>query len=157
MKTEWIRTLGTLTNGVYVLTTTFDGKINGMIASWVSQVSYEPPLIAVAVHENRLSHGLLRQSGLFVLHVLGTHQKEMVTRFMGSDPETKFDGIKWQPGQTGCPLLADCVASFECRVKTSIRPGNHTLFIGEVVNATLHSDAEPLSTRDVNGQYIGKA
>ncbi|MFZ0241592.1 MAG: flavin reductase family protein [Desulfobacterales bacterium] len=157
MKTQWIRTLGTLTNGVYVLTTTFEGRINGMIASWASQVSYEPPLIAVAVHENRFSHGLVRQSGLFALHVLGKNQKEMVTRFMGSDPETKFSGITWQPGRTGCPLLAECLASFECRVKTSIQPGNHTLFIGEVIEATLNSDAEPLSTRDVNGQYIGKA
>jgi len=75
MKTEWIRIFGTMTNGVYVLTTALDGRMNGMIASWVSQVSYEPPLIAVAVHENRFSHGLVRESGLFALHVMGKQHK----------------------------------------------------------------------------------
>ena len=49
------------------------------------------------------------------------------------------------------------MAYFECRVKTSIQPGNHTVFIGEVVNAIMISDAEPLTTRDYHGQYIGKA
>ena len=157
MKTEWMRIFGTMTNGVYVLTTALEGKINGMIASWVSQVSYEPPLIAVAVHENRLSHGLVRESGLFALHVMGRQHKRMVSRFMTSDPETKFSGIGWKPGQTGCPILEDCVACFECRVKTSIQPGNHMVFFGEVVNAMTVSDAEPLTTRDYHGQYIGKA
>lgn len=157
MKTEWIRIFGTMTNGVYVLTTALEGRINGMIASWVSQVSYDPPLIAVAVHENRFSHGLVRESGLFALHVLGRHQKMMVSRFMASDPEAKFSGIGWKPGQTGCPILEDCAACFECRITTSIQPGNHTVFIGEVVNAMMISDAEPLTTRDYHGQYIGKA
>jgi flavin reductase (DIM6/NTAB) family NADH-FMN oxidoreductase RutF len=81
----------------------------------------------------------------------------MVSRFMTSDPETKFSGIGWKPGQTGCPILEDCVACFECRVKTSIQPGNHMVFFGEVVNAMMISDAEPLTTRDYHGQYIGKA
>lgn len=157
MKTEWIRILGAMTNGVYILTTALEGRVNGMIASWVSQISYEPPLIAVAVHENRFSHRLIRESGLFALHVLGRDQKMMVSRFMNSDAEAKFSGIAWQPGQTGCPILAECAAWFECRVKTSIQPGNHTVFIGEVVNAMMISDAEPLTTRDYRGQYIGKA
>jgi flavin reductase (DIM6/NTAB) family NADH-FMN oxidoreductase RutF len=88
---------------------------------------------------------------------MGMEQKMMVSRFMTSDPETKFAGIGWQPGLNGCPILEDCVAYFECRVKTSIQPGNHTVFIGEVVNAKKISDAEPLTTRDYHGQYIGKA
>lgn len=156
MKTEWLRAFGTMTYGVYVLTTALESQINGMIASWVSQVSYEPPLVAAAVHGNRFSHRLVRESGRFALHVLGKGQKELVTKFMGSDPEIKFSGIEWQPGQTGCPLLTDCAAFFECMLTKSIQPGNHTLFIGEVVHAAVVSGAEPLTTQDYRGQYIGK-
>ncbi len=156
MKNEWLRAFGTMTYGIYLLTSSHDGKINGMLASWVSQISYEPPLIAVAVHKNRFSHELIEKSGRFALHVLPQGQKRMVSKFMGSDPETKFSGIEWQPGKTGCPILKDCLAYFECTLSTSIEPGNHTLFVGEVVDAQVLSDTKPLITLDYRGQYIGK-
>jgi flavin reductase (DIM6/NTAB) family NADH-FMN oxidoreductase RutF len=156
MKTEWLQALGTMTYGVYVLTTVSDDRINGMVASWVSQVSYEPPLIAVAVHPNRFSHRLIEEGGLFTLHILGKDQKKLAARFMGSDPDLKFAGIDWQPGQTGCPVLKACAAYFECRLTTHIQPGNHTVFIGEVVAAQKLADVGPLTTLDYRGQYIGK-
>jgi flavin reductase (DIM6/NTAB) family NADH-FMN oxidoreductase RutF len=156
MNTEWLRAFGTMTYGIYVLTTAFERRINGMIASWVSQVSYTPPLIAVAVHKNRLSHQLVKESGVFALHVLGKSQRDLVSKFMGSNPESKFSGTNWQPGLTGCPILPDCAACFECEIKTHIEPGNHTLFVGQVVNATTTSGADSLTTLDYRGQYIGK-
>lgn len=156
MKTEWLHAFGTMTYGIYVLTTALESRINGMIASWVSQVSYEPPLIAVAVHQNRFTHQLVKDSGCFALHVLNNNQKSMVSKFMGSDPETKFSGTNWKPGLTGCPILPECAACFECEINSSIEPGNHTIFIGQVVNATTASGANPLTTLDYRGQYIGK-
>jgi flavin reductase (DIM6/NTAB) family NADH-FMN oxidoreductase RutF len=156
MKTEWLHAFGTMTYGIYVLTTALESRINGMIASWVSQVSYEPPLIGVAVHRNRFTHQLVKDSGCFALHVLSKGQKSMVSQFMGSDPETKFSGTNWKPGLTGCPILPECTACFECEIITSFEPGNHTIFIGQVVNAATSLGAEPLTTLDYRGQYIGK-
>jgi flavin reductase (DIM6/NTAB) family NADH-FMN oxidoreductase RutF len=156
MKNEWVRALGNMTYGIYVLTTSHEETVNGMIASWVTQVSYEPPLIAAAVHPNRFSHDLIKQSGRFALHVLGKNQKYLITKFMSADPEAKFSGIDWRPGQTGCPVLADCVAFFECSLNTHVAAGNHTLFVGEVVKAETVSGDELLSTLDFRGQYIGK-
>ena len=63
MKDKWIRALGSMTYGIYVLTSFYEEEINGMIASWVSQVSYDPLLIMVAVHPNRYSHNLIDKSG----------------------------------------------------------------------------------------------
>ncbi|MDY6879361.1 MAG: flavin reductase family protein, partial [Thermodesulfobacteriota bacterium] len=63
MNTEWQEVLGKMTYGIYVLTTSVKEEINGMIASWVSQVSYEPPLIMVAIHPNRYSHHMVKESG----------------------------------------------------------------------------------------------
>jgi flavin reductase (DIM6/NTAB) family NADH-FMN oxidoreductase RutF len=156
MKEEWIKALGTMTNGIYLLTASHAKAVNGMIASWVSQVSYEPPLIAVAVHPNRFSHKLIEQSRSFVLHVMKKTQKNLVMQFIGSQASQKFAGIEWQPGKTGCPILKDCRAWFECRLQDQIKPGNHSLFIGEVVAAeTVAADAV-LTTQDYRGQYIGK-
>ena len=104
MKEQWIKTLGTMTYGIYALTTAHEGQTNVMLASWVSQVSYDPPLIAIAVHPNRRSHELIEKSGAFVLHVLKKSQKRLITQFMGPDTAAKLDGIDWQPGTAGCPV-----------------------------------------------------
>ena len=156
MKEQWIKTLGTMTYGIYALTTAHEDRTNVMLASWVSQMSYDPPLIAVAVHPNRRSHELIDKSGAFVLNVLKTSQKRLITQFMGTDAAAKLKGIDLQPGKTGCPILKECVAWFECSVKDRIDPGNHTIFFGEIVDAKTLTDEPALTTRDYRGQYVGK-
>ena len=156
MKDEWIQALGTMTYGIYVLTSSYEDEINGMIASWVSQISYDPLLIMVAVHTNRYSHHLIENSGCFALHSLNRDQKDFLKRFKGSDAEAKFESIEWKRGTTGSPILRDCAAYFEARVVNSIRPGNHTLFIAEIVDAKACSQLQPLSTLDYDGVYLGK-
>lgn len=157
MENKCIKALGKMTYGIYVLTTCYEDEINGMIASWASQISYVPPLVLVAIHPNRYSHHLIEQSGCFALHALANDQTEFLSRFKGDDPRGKFSGIRWSKGKTGCPILYDCVAVVECTVKIAYRPGNHTVFIGEIVDAERFSDRHLLTTLDYEGQYLGKS
>jgi flavin reductase (DIM6/NTAB) family NADH-FMN oxidoreductase RutF len=157
MKNEWIQALGNMTYGIYVLTSFYKEEINGMIASWVSQVSYDPLLIMVAVHPNRYSHNLIAKSGCFALHVLAADQLNLLGRFKGSDPKAKFSSIQWQRGQTGCPVLKECLACFECRVTAQYSPGNHTLFLGEVLSAKVLGQGNILCSLDYDGIYLGKS
>ena len=156
MEQTWLQALGKMTYGIYVLTTRHKSEINGMIASWVSQISYDPPMIMIAVHSNRYSNNLIRQSGYFALHVLARGQTDFLERFKGPDPESKFESVSWVEGKTGCPILKECVAYMECEVIADYSPGNHTLFMGEVKSAQIFSNREPLSTLDYSGMYIGK-
>ncbi len=156
MQEGWINALGRMTYGIYVLTTCHEEETNGMIASWVSQISYEPLLIMAAVHPNRYSHRLIEKSGSFALHAIDSQQKEYLTHFKGPDPKAKLASVRWQRGQTGCPILTDCLAFLECRVKAVYTPGNHTLFIGEVVAADAFGHGRPFSSLDYNGIYLGK-
>ncbi|UCG08472.1 MAG: flavin reductase [Desulfobacterales bacterium] len=156
MEKIWIQVLGKMTYGIYVLTTFYEDEINAMIASWVSQVSYDPPLVMTAIHPDRYSHRLLEQSRCFALHVPAKNHMDYLSRFKGPDPKAKLDGIQWVKGKTGCPILKQCVAYVECRVRNSYNPGNHTLFIGEVVDARICSAEKPLSTLDYKGQYLRK-
>ena len=156
MKKEWLTAFGQMTYGIYVLTTRFDDTINGMIASWVTQVSYEPPLIMVAVHPNRYSHSLIQKSRTFVLHVLDRTQKDMLKKFKGPDPEKKFSGVPWETRKTGAPVLKHCLAWFELKVKELHKPGNHSLFIGEVIDIGTQSTGTPLCTLEYDGMYMGK-
>jgi flavin reductase (DIM6/NTAB) family NADH-FMN oxidoreductase RutF len=157
MKASWINAFGKMTYGIYVLTSCYRDQINGMIASWVSQVSYDPPLIMAAVHTRRYTHRLIEKGRYFALHVLDDSCTDYLARFKGSDPDAKFDSLDWRPGKNGCPILRDCLAYFECKVETQIQPGNHTLFIGEVVDAAGFGRDVALSTLDVDGVYLGKS
>ena len=156
MKDEWIRALGAMTYGIYVLTSFHKEEINGMIASWVSQVSYDPLLIMAAVHTNRYSHQLIEKSGCFALHAVARDQADLLKRFKGSDPQAKFASIQWKRGTTGSPVLENCIAYFEGKIVERFSPGNHTLFFAEVVDARLIAEAQPLSSMDYDGVYLGK-
>ena len=156
MKKNWIEAFGKMTYGIYVLTSFHEEQINAMIASWVSQISYDPALVMVAVHSNRYSHQLIENSGSFALHSISKKRTDFLSRFKGDDPGEKFVGIQWARGKTGCPVLNECIAYVECAVKAVYKPGNHTLFIGEVVDAGRLSNDDPLTTFDYQGQYLGK-
>ena len=157
MKADWINAFSKMTYGIYVLTSSYREQINGMIASWVSQVSYDPPLIMVAVHPNRYSHQLIEKGGVFALHILSDAQSDWLARFKGTDLKDKFSAVTWTTGKTGCPILSDCLAYLECQLKTHYSPGNHTLFIGEVVAAAELIRGVPLTTMDYDGVYLGKS
>ena len=156
VENDLLQNLKHMTYGIYVLTTRFEDTLNGMIASWVSQISYEPPLILAAVHPNRYSHTLLHKSGHFALHIIARGQRDLLSRFKGPDPEKKFASIQWSEGLTGCPILKECIGFMECRIRQHLSPGNHTLFIGEVVRAGFNAAHPPLSTLDYEGCYLGK-
>jgi flavin reductase (DIM6/NTAB) family NADH-FMN oxidoreductase RutF len=156
MQDGWKKALGQMTYGIYVLTSRHEDAVNGMIASWVSQVSYEPLLIMAAVHPNRYSHRLIEQSGSFTLHVIDRRRKDFLSHFKGPDPKAKLASVQWKHGLTGCPVLQDCLAYLECRVKTAHSPGNHTLYIGEVVAAESLNTGMPFSSMDYDGIYLGR-
>ncbi|MEJ2156504.1 MAG: flavin reductase family protein [Desulfobacteraceae bacterium] len=157
MEKQWLSAFGKMTYGIYILTTAFEGVINGMIASWVSQISYDPPLISVAVHPNRYSHNLIKQSSCFALHAVAKDRTDLLKRFKGPDPLAKFSGIEWTSGKTGAPIIRDSIAWFECEVVSRLDPGNHTVFIGKVVDAKMVSKGIAMSTADYDGVYIGKS
>lgn len=156
MDSEWLKALGAMTTGLYVLTSGRGEAVGGMIQSWASQVSYAPPMVMVAVHPNRYTHDLIQGCGAFGLHPISREDPDFMSRFKGPDPRSKFDGLDWMPGRTGVPVVQDCPACLECTVRSSSTPGNHTVFIGEVVQVWLFKPASPLSSQDYDKQYIGR-
>ncbi|MBW2207600.1 MAG: flavin reductase [Deltaproteobacteria bacterium] len=156
MEEKWLHALGAMVNGIYVLTTGDDARMTGMIASWVSQVSHDPPMVMIAVHPNRYSHQLIKKTGSFALHLLLKEQKQLLVHLKGPEPEKRLEDLAWHAGETGVPILQDCLAYLECVLRARHEPGNHTLYIGEVVGADLFSAEEPMSTLDYEGFYVGK-
>jgi flavin reductase (DIM6/NTAB) family NADH-FMN oxidoreductase RutF len=136
-----------LVHGVYVVTTRLEDRVNGMTASWVSQVSLKPLLVMVSMAPTRYSHDLIKESGVFAINVLRPDQVDLGKRFgyKSGRQVDKFAGLDWLAAATGAPILPQAYAYLDCRLTDTFTAGDHTLLIGEVVEAKiLHPQAAPL-------------
>ena len=123
--------------GLYVLTAEAGDAISAATVNWVTQASFAPPLVAVGVKADSQVHGLIKQAGAFALNVLGKGQQPMAYTFF-KPAERQGSTISGQPfrrGSTGAPILEATPAYVECRLITTVEKGDHSIFVGEVVEA----------------------
>lgn len=136
---------GKFTYGVYVVGARHGGRANALTCAWVMRVSHRPPLVAVAVGRTRFSHDLIAEAGAFSVNVLARDQLELARHFgtkSGRDVD-KFAGIPYHTAATGAPILEGVAAWLDCELVGSFPAGDHTIFVGEVVEAWV-GDKEPL-------------
>ncbi len=113
------------------------GGMHAVTVNAVTSLSLNPLLMLVCIEKNAQSHGLVHASGVFALNILGDAQRELGERF-AYDREVRShpaDFVRGVVGQTGALLFQDALAFLECRVVAEYPGGDHTIFIGEVVNA----------------------
>jgi flavin reductase (DIM6/NTAB) family NADH-FMN oxidoreductase RutF len=137
----------TVPTGVAVVTVRAGDTINGMTAAWITQVSFKPPLVAVAIAFPRFTHELIKSSGVFCLNALPEGAID-VARHFGFKSGRKTDklrGVGYSVALKGSPILDAAYAYLECEVVSTCEAGDHTLFIGSVVDSgLLKEDANPL-------------
>ncbi len=140
----------TIPTGVSVVTVRSGDKINGMTAAWITQVSFKPAMIAVSIAPQRYTHGLIKESGYFCINALLVESKDVAKHFgFKSGRKTdKFKGMHYTNALKGSPVLESAYAYVECEVVHAYEAGDHTLFIGSVIDsAELKEDANPLIFR----------
>lgn len=136
--------------GLYVVTSKKGDKFNGQIANTVVQTTAEPPMIAICLNKQNLTHEFVEASKVAAVSVLAQDTPlEFIGRFgfkSGRDGD-KFKGVNYKLGETGAPVVLDhTIAYFEMRVAGSMGAGTHTLFAGDVVAAEiLDESAEPMT------------
>lgn len=155
MRGKIIEATANLSYGIYVLTTMKGDEKHGMIASWVSQVSHDPPLIMVAVRQNRRVHPIVKEAGAFALHVLDRDERRIIAQFKMPTPAQRFEGLECITLETGCPILKDTLAYMDCRLRSAYDTGDHTLFIGEVLAADVPGEGTPMTGWDYGKVYLG--
>ena len=143
------RTLGAFATGVTVVTTTVDDVLHGMTANAFASVSLDPLLVLVCVDRTASMHELLPRSKVFAVTVLSAAQAELSVWFASSRRPRghgQFAGIGWRPAPvTGCPVLSEGLAYVDCRLVATYDGGDHSIFVGEVVDlGSLTPGAEPL-------------
>jgi flavin reductase (DIM6/NTAB) family NADH-FMN oxidoreductase RutF len=145
--------------GLYAVTAEHAGARNAFTANWLTQVSFEPPLLALSVERDSFSLGLIVASGSFAVHVLEASQRELAGRLGKRHAVVgdKLAGLRCVPAPvTGAPLLPDDTLGYlECRVRDRLEAGDSILFLAEVVGAGVFREGEPLSMRAAGFRHAG--
>jgi flavin reductase (DIM6/NTAB) family NADH-FMN oxidoreductase RutF len=127
-----------------------DGVVRGLTASAFCSVSLDPRLCLVSVDNRSESIGSITESGTFVVNILASDQEHISRQFASKLPD-KFDGVAYRLGpETDAPILDGVLAWIECRLYQSVPGGDHTVFIGEILDGTAN---EGLPLVYFRGQY----
>lgn len=131
--------------GLYVLTAANKhGQIAAATVNWVTQVAFEPPLVVVGVKTDSHAHPLIKETQAFALNILGKGQGPLAFTFFkpAELKDGKISGEAYRPGSTGSPILASVPAYVECALKATVEEGDHSVFVGRVVDAGVSKPPE---------------
>ena len=124
--------LGRFSTGVAIITTcSRAGKLEGLTANSCSSLSMDPPLILWSLMNSARSMPSFREAEYFAVNVLAADHIELSRQF-SRGRENKFEGVDYEIGIAGCPILIDALATFECRAQERLEIGDHIVFVGAV-------------------------
>lgn len=125
---------------IFVTSLSRDGEPHIISVSWKMRCSFDPPMFAIAIGKERFMRSCIRESGEFVISVPGEDLAGLVLDVgrPSQSPVNRFEkyNIRTQTAAvTKSPLIAGCLANFECMVENSLDTGDHTIFVGRVVQS----------------------
>ena len=131
--------------GVTVVTTQAPDGPKGITVSSFTSVSLTPPLVLISLAKGSQLHDVFTKAESFAVNLLGDDQKSVSDTFAGRrEGRDRFDGIRFSPGVSGSPLLEGARAVIECRLWKVYEGGDHSIIVGEVVDARAISRRKPL-------------
>lgn len=138
--------LGRVPSGIFILTVKNAGETTGMLASWVMQAGFEPPMVTVAVKQGRYVENWLAAGATFVLNVVGHEDKTLLKHFgRGFEPGAPaFEGVATELSSQQVPVLSAAIGHLECKSTGQVASGDHTIFLAEVISGRLHVEDKPM-------------
>lgn len=138
--------LGRLPSGLFIVTARHGDAETGMLASWVMQAGFEPPMLTIAVSLKRYVNEWLSAGAMFTVNVLAADQRKLLAHFgRGFAPEEPaFNGLSIERTPGGQAVLSDALGHLECLVRGDLASGDHRIVLAEIVAGRLHRESEPL-------------
>ena len=138
--------LGRVPSGIFIMTVSHESDSTGMLASWVMQAGFEPPMITVAVKNGRYVEDWLNAGAPFVLNVVSQEDKTMLKHFgKGFEPGVPaFEGLDTENSSHGVPVLKSTLGYLECEPAGQVASGDHTVFLAKVIGGKLLNEEKPM-------------
>jgi flavin reductase (DIM6/NTAB) family NADH-FMN oxidoreductase RutF len=133
--------------GVTIITTRYGEHLHGMTANAVTSLSLDPMLVLVCVDKTADTHDILLKAGFFAVNILARDQEGLALALAtkkGDSWTHGLDEVTHHVAETGAPIIDGSIAYLDCRTLTEHHGGDHTIFIGEVIEAKELSDNPPL-------------
>lgn len=121
--------------------------IDGYLASWVQQVSFNPLIVSLAIKPGRPAYDLIKAGHTFAINIIGDHDKSYLKHFWkGYDPTSNpFQELPYVRGENGGIILNQAKSAIECKLISSLKPGDHDIVFAEVLSSYVMSEeAKPL-------------
>lgn len=155
LDTDLDKAIGRISSGLYIITTKKGDRSGAMVASWVTQASFDPPGFTVAVAKDRAIESLMQVGDQFILNILeeGNYQtlmKHFLKRF--GPGEDRFAGVNTRTANNGSPILADALAYLECEVVSRMECADHWIVYNKVTDGRV---SKPDSLTAVHHRKVG--
>ncbi len=152
--------LNQISYGMYVIGSKSGDELNGMTANWVSQVSFDPPLVAISVENDSHTRKLIDQGKVFSVNVVEDNEdgRAIIDHFVKPQKpyRDKLGDYDYRVETTGTPILNHAICWWECEVVSTVNTGDHQTYIGKVVGAGVKDEnAVPLSLKSLGWHYGG--
>jgi len=148
--------------GFHAVTSRHADDENAMVLNWLTQVSFEPRMVAIGLSRTAYSHGLIKQSGMFAVNVFSAANQDAIkglTKGRAKNPDKMAQTHYTHSEALGLPVIDGAAAVMECRVRQWVETGgDHDVVIADVVSAQVFSKHEPsegLSLPDLGWSYAG--
>lgn len=147
------------TYGLYAITAAHGGDRGIFTANWLSQVSFEPPLVALSVEKESATLPLIRASGRFGICPLKEGQRELAgnlgrPRVRAGDKFAVYD-LPSHESPAGVPVLDDALGYVICKVLDEVDAGDSVVLIAAVVEAKVLGEGDPLTMRAAGFRHAG--
>ena len=157
--------------GLYIVGSCKDDEVDGMMADWVMQVSFNPRLVALAFENDARTLQNIRTNSAFTINFLSQEEHSMSLAAKFAQPfldakiagrggaaikiHHKLDGLPHTRTERGAPVLDEAMAWLECEAEQFLAVGDHTLVIGRVLDGEMRRAAEPLTSAYTGWNYSG--
>ncbi len=155
--------------GMYVIGSRGPMGLNVMAAHWLMQISFKPKMVALSLENDARTLANIRETRVFSVNVMGSDSMDLVASFLqpqiptkirgrrggGAAPINKLEGVPHKTMATGCPILRDALAWFECEVEGGLPTGDHTLVVARVMDGGQINFGTPLRDDDLGWTYSG--
>lgn len=145
------------TYGLYAITVGTADDWSAFTANWLTQVSFDPPLVALSVENDSHSLPIIRRTKRFVVNVFSAEQRELAGTLgkpYQRHPE-KAQGLSVEMTPSGCPALTETLAWVQCEVENEMAAGDSTLMLARVTEARVLRQGEPLTMRAAGFKHAG--
>jgi flavin reductase (DIM6/NTAB) family NADH-FMN oxidoreductase RutF len=145
------------TYGLYAVSCANEGEANVFTANWLTQVSFDPPMLAVSVENISKSLPMILRSRKCTVNVLRSGDRELAGQLGKSALQhpDKLVNITFHLGVNGCPILDDALAWVACELRHTVEAGDSTLIISEVIDVGMQSEGQPLTMAEAGFRHAG--